>query len=173
MEGLGSDHFDVFYDDPALAARAKRSYLEGVIRSFPWIAMIDSFQHWLYTHPGHTRQDRTAEWLRLMDRFYGRQDWSGYEVAKEALWHRQLHLFHLPFYYVEYGIAQLGALQLWMKAREDPRRAISNYRAALALGGTRPLPELFSAAGIRFDFSERTLRPLVNELRMELAALPV
>ena len=172
MEALGCEHFDVFYADPTDAARAKRTYLEFVIRSFPWVAIIDSFQHWLYTHPGHTGAERTAEWLRLMGRFYGKQDWSGYEAAREALWHRQLHLFHVPFYYVEYAIAQLGALQLWMKAKEDPRRAIANYRAALALGGTRPLPELFAAAGIRFDFSERTLRPLMNELRGELERLP-
>jgi oligoendopeptidase F len=172
MESLGCEHFDVFYADPTDAARAKRTYLEFVIRSFPWVAIIDSFQHWLYTHPGHSRDDRTAEWLRLMDRFYGEQDWSGYEAAREALWHRQLHLFHIPFYYVEYAMAQLGALQLWMKARHDPRRAVANYRAALALGGTRPLPELFSAAGIRFDFSEKTLQPLMSELRDELERLP-
>jgi oligoendopeptidase F len=172
MEALGCEHYEVFYDDPADAARAKRSYLEKVLRLFPWAATIDSFQHWLYTHPGHGRSQRTAEWLRLMDRFDGKQDWSGYEAAREALWHRQLHLFHVPFYYVEYAIAQLGALQLWMKAREDPRRALANYRSALTLGGTRPLPELFAAAGISFDFSERTLRPLMNELREELDRLP-
>ena len=172
MEALGCEHFDVFYADPTDAARAKRTYLEFVIRSLPWIATIDSFQHWLYTRPGHSRAERTAEWLRLMGRFYGKQDWSGYEAAREALWHRQLHLFGIPFYYIEYAIAQLGALQLWMKAKQDPRRAIANYRAALALGGTRPLPELFAAAGIRFDFSEQTLRPLMNELREELDRLP-
>lgn len=172
MEALGCEHFDVFYPNPLDAARAKRSYLEGVLRLFPWVAIIDSFQHWLYTRPGHSRAQRTAEWLRLMDRFYGKQDWSSHEAAKEALWHRQLHLFHLPFYYVEYAIAQLGALQLWMKARHDPRRAIANYRAALSLGGTKPLPDLFAAAGINFDFSEKTLRPLMNELREELDRLP-
>ena len=172
MEALGCEHFDVFYENGADAARAKRSYLEGVIRFFPWMAIIDSFQHWIYTHPGHDREQRTAEWLRLMDRFYSRLDWSGHEVAKQTLWQRQLHLFHAPFYYVEYGIAQLGALQLWMKARQDPRKAVANYRAALALGGTRPLPELFSAAGIAFDFSDRTLRPLMNALGEELARLP-
>jgi oligoendopeptidase F len=172
MEALGCEHFDVFYANPADAARAKRSYLEGVIRFFPWMAIIDSFQHWIYTHPGHTRPQRTAEWLRLLERFYSRLDWSGHEAAKESLWQRQLHLFHHPFYYVEYGIAQLGALQLWMKARQDPRKAIANYRAALALGGTKPLPELFSAAGIAFDFSDKTLRPLMNALGEELARLP-
>ena len=100
-------------------------------------------------------------------------DWSGFEDWRRIEWQRQLHLFHAPFYYVEYGIAQLGALQLWMKARENPRQALANYRAALALGGTRPLPELFAAAGIRFDFSERTLGPLMNAVREELAQLPV
>jgi oligoendopeptidase F len=173
MEALGCEHFDAFYDDSADAARAKRAYLEKVVRSLPWIAVIDSFQHWLYTHPGHSREQRTAAWLGLLDRFHGRQDWSGYEAAREALWHRQLHLFYVPMYYVEYGIAQLGALQLWLKARQDPRRAMANYRAALALGGTRPLPDLFAAAGINFDFSEKTLRPLMNELRDELSRLPV
>jgi oligoendopeptidase F len=173
MELLGSEHFDVFYPDPAEAARARRAQIEGIIRFLPWMTTIDSFQHWIYTHPGHTRPQRTAEWLRLMDRFMGGVDWSGHEAAREAFWQHKLHLFHVPFYYVEYGIAQLGALQLWMKAKEDPRRALANYRAALALGGTRPLPELFAAAGIHFDFSERTLRPLIAALREELAQLPV
>jgi oligoendopeptidase F len=172
MEALGCEHFDVFYENSVDAARGKRAYLEMVIRSFPWIAIIDSFQHWIYTHPGHSRAERTGEWLRLMDRFYHRLDWTGHEATKESLWQRQLHLFHVPFYYVEYAIAQLGALQLWMKARHDPKRAIANYRAALALGGTRPLPELFAAAGISFDFSDKTLRPLMSALREALDALP-
>jgi oligoendopeptidase F len=164
MEALGSEHFDVFYSDSADAARAKRTYLEGVVRIFPWIATIDLFQHWIYTHPGHSRAQRTEHWLELSDRFGGDLDRSGIEHFRKTEWLRQLHLFHAPFYYVEYGIAQLGALQIWMKSREDPRRAMSNYRAALALGGTRPLPELFSAAGIRFDFSEKTLAPLMRTL---------
>ncbi len=172
MEALGCEHFDAFYASGADAARGKRNYLEGVIRFFPWMAIIDSFQHWIYTHAGHTREQRTAEWLRLMDRFFSDVDWTGHEDAKASLWQKQLHLFHQPFYYVEYGIAQLGALQLWMKARHDPRRAIANYRSALALGGTRPLPELFAAAGISFDFSEKTLSPLMNALGEELASLP-
>jgi oligoendopeptidase F len=94
------------------------------------------------------------------------------EEARAGSWQKQLHLYHVPFYYVEYGIAQLGALQLWMKAKEDPQRALSGYRAGLKLGGTRPLPELFSAAGIQFDFSEKTLRPLINAVRDELSQLP-
>jgi oligoendopeptidase F len=172
MELLGADHFDLFYADPADAARAKRTLLEGIIKFLPWMATIDSFQHWLYTHPRHTRGERTAEWLRLLERFSSRLDWSGYERVRETSWQKQLHLFHVPFYYIEYGIAQLGALQLWVKSLEDTHRAIANYRAALRLGGTRSLPELFSAAGIVFDFSERTLRPLMETIGDELAALP-
>jgi len=172
MELLGADHFDLFYADPADAARAKRTLLEGIIKFLPWMATIDAFQHWLYTHPGHTRSQRTSEWLRLLERFSSKLDWSGYEHVRQTSWQKQLHLFHVPFYYVEYGIAQLGALQLWVKSLEDTHRAIANYRAALRLGGTRSLPELFSAAGIVFDFSERTLRPLMETIGEELSALP-
>jgi oligoendopeptidase F len=167
MELLGSDHFDVFYPT-AEAARARHTLLEGIIRFLPWMATIDSFQHWIYTHPGQTRQQRTAQWLSILDRFGNKVDWSGHEEARASLWQRQLHLFHAPFYYIEYGIAQLGALQLWQKAKHDPQGALAGYRAALAMGGTRPLPELFAAAGIVFDFSERTLRPLVLALRKGL-----
>lgn len=171
MELLGADHFDVFYND-ADAARAKRTLIEGIIRFLPWMATIDSFQHWIYTHEGHTPQERTAEWLSILDRFSGDVDWSGYESSRATIWQKQLHLFQYPFYYIEYGIAQLGALQLWMKSRLDPRQALSNYRAALALGGTKPLPELFATAGIQFDFSTKTLLPLMDALREELTALP-
>ncbi len=171
MELLAVDHFDVFYNATD-AARAKKTMLEGIIRFFPWMATIDSFQHWLYTNPGHSRAQRTSAWLKIADRFGGAIDWSGFETVRESMWQRQLHLFHAPFYYIEYGIAQLGALQLWMKAKEDPHKALANYRAALSLGGTRTLPELFSAAGIAFDFSDRTLRPLMNALAEEIASLP-
>lgn len=107
-----------------------------------------------------------------MDRFSGTVDWTGWEPVRQSLWQRQGHLFHAPFYYVEYGIAQLGALQLWMKAKENPRQALAHYRSALSLGGTRPLPQLFAAAGIVFDFSQKTLRPLMNALEEELENLP-
>jgi oligoendopeptidase F len=171
MELLGSEHLDVFYN-PADTLRAKRKLIEGIIYFFPWMAIIDSFQHWIYTHPGHNRGQRKSHWLTLLDRFGGAVDWTGWESVRESLWQRQGHLFHAPFYYVEYGIAQLGALQLWMKARENPRQALANYRSALSLGGTRPLPQLFSAAGIIFDFSPKTLRPLMSALEEELANLP-
>ena len=172
MELLALDHFDAFYDDPADAARAKRNKLEEVIKFLPWMATIDMFQHWLYTHPGHSRAERTAFWLSLLDRFDSKIDYAGYEHVRRVCWQDQLHLFGVPFYYVEYGIAQLGALQLWLNASRDTSRAVADYRAALRLGGTRPLPELFAAAGIKFDFSERTLGPLIESVGKELARLP-
>lgn len=168
MELLGSDHLDVFYDQVD-ADRARRKMLEGIIRFLPSMAIFDSFQHWIFTHENHSRSQRQQQWLELQDRFKPGIDWTGYDVSKQSLWHQKGHLFESPFYYIEYGIAQLGALQLWMKSRHDPRQAIANYRAALALGGTRSLPELFAAAGIRFDFSSRTLEPLMKAVWDELS----
>jgi len=171
MEMLGSEHFSVFYN-PADTARAKRALFEGVIRLLPWVATVDSFQHWIYTHPGHSRSERIAFWLSLLDRFSSKLDWSGWETARETSWHRQAHIFRSPFYYIEYGIAQLGASQLWLKAKEDPRRALANYRSALKLGGTKSLPDLFAAAGIVFDFSAKTIAPILRAMEEELGRLP-
>jgi oligoendopeptidase F len=166
MELLGNDYLETFY--PATEARrARRDHLEGIIEIFPWIATVDAFQHWIYTHPGHTRAERTAAWLALMDRFGGDVDWSGHEAARAHLWHRQLHIFLHPFYYVEYGLAQLGALQVWASFRQDRARALAGYKRALAMGGARPLPELFAAAGGRFDFSAATVKPLLDLVRSE------
>lgn len=170
MELLAYDHLDVFYDGEDLD-RARREQLEGIIRVFPWIATIDAYQHWLYEHPRHTRDERTGRWLSLMDRFGGIEDWSGYEEVRASLWQRQLHLYGVPFYYIEYGIAQIGAMQLWLNARADRAAALRRYRAALALGGSRSLPELWAAAGLRFDFSAATLEPLIEAVRRELDAL--
>ena len=176
MEAMAADHYDVFYgpDKAGEADRAKRSFFEGIIRFFPWMATIDTFQHWIYTHPGHTPEERTAQWLRTLERFGSKAvDWSGYEAQRATMWHRQLHLFHYPFYYIEYGIAQLGALQLWMQYKDDPKAALANYRQGLGLGGTRPLPELFDATGLNFAFNRQTLAPLMQAVADELAALPV
>ncbi len=170
MELLGAPHLDVFYSE-AEARRARRTHLEGIVNVFPWIATVDAFQHWLYTHPGHPRAERSAAWLRLMDRFGGDVDWSGLETTRASLWHRQLHIFLYPFYYVEYGIAQLGALQVWANAADHPAKALADYKAGLALGGARPLPELFARAGCRFDFRRATLKPLMERLQEELAKL--
>ena len=106
-----------------------------------------------------------------MDRFGGQVDWSGHEKARAQLWHRQLHIFIHPFYYVEYGIAQLGALQIWNNSKRHKVQALQDYQKALAMGGSRPLPELFAAAGCRFDFSSATVKPLIDMVRGELAKL--
>ena len=170
MELLGAPHLTEFYS-PGEAARARRTHMEGIILLLPWIATIDAFQHWIYTHPGHTREQRRAQWLKLLERFGGIEDYSGIEEARANMWHRQGHLFGSPFYYIEYGIAQLGALQLWLNAKKDTAAAVANYRKALGLGGSRPLPELFKAAKLKFDFGPKTVKPLAKAIQKELAEL--
>ena len=172
MELLGARDTAVFYDE-AEGRRSYRQLLEGIVLILPWIATVDAFQHWLYAHPAHSRDERRAAWNSLLDRFGGIVDWSGHEEARASGWHRQLHIFLYPFYYIEYGIAQLGALQVWLNARRDRAAAVSAYRRGLSLGGSRPLPELFEAAGIRFDFRREALSPLVEAIREELGRLAV
>ncbi len=170
MELLGNEFLDAFYP-PVEHKRARRTHLEAVVGLFPWIATVDAFQHWVYTHPRHKREERTAAWLALMDRFGGDVDWGGCEKARANLWHRQLHIFLSPLYYIEYGIAQLGALQVWANARRDRRKALGDYVHGLALGGSRPLPELFKTVGCQFDFGPQTIGPLVEMVEEELVAL--
>ncbi len=170
MELLGNEFLEEFYSSND-ANRARRTHLEGIIGIFPWIATVDAFQHWIYTHPGHTRAARAVAWLELMDRFGGDVDWSGYDKSRAYLWHRQLHIFLHPFYYIEYGIAQLGALQVWANSKRDKAKALGDYKSSLALGGSRPLPELFSAAGCQFEFSAKTIKPLAKTVREELAKM--
>ena len=170
MELLGARDLERFYDDQD-ASRSYRQLLEGIVQILPWIATVDAFQHWIYAHPDQSRDDRRQAWSALLDRFGGIVDWSGSEEARAHSWHRQLHIFLYPFYYIEYGIAQLGALQVWHRALTDRSGAVAAYRRALSLGGARPLPELFAAADIRFDFHERTLAPLMDALRAELAKI--
>jgi oligoendopeptidase F len=170
MELLGNEFIENFYGAPD-SRRARREHLEGIVEIFPWIATVDAFQHWIYSHPGHGRAERQQAWVQLMDRFGGEVDWTGEEEARAKLWHRQLHIFLHPFYYIEYGIAQLGALQIWANSKKDKARALGHYHRALALGGSRPLPELFAAAGCRFDFSRQTVQPLVSLVKSELANL--
>jgi oligoendopeptidase F len=171
MELFAGNELDVFYSAED-AARAKRKHLESIIRILPWIAQIDAFQHWIYARPTHAREERTQKWLELDHAFGAAVDWSGYQENRESYWQRQLHLYVHPFYYIEYGIAQLGALQLWLRFKRDREAALQGYRSALALGGSRPLPELFAAAGARFDFSAETIGPLVEAVQEELAGLP-
>jgi oligoendopeptidase F len=167
MELIGGEHLNEFYD-PKDVRRSNREHLEGIIQTLAWVANIDAFQHWLYEHPKHSAAERREAWEELYEKFGGKFiDWSGLEEIKNYLWHRQLHIFEVPFYYIEYGIAQLGALQVWLNARRDPKKALADYKHGLSLGGSRPVGELYSAAGISFDFSEGIIKPLIEAVTEE------
>ncbi len=167
MELLGSAYLETFYD-AGDAARARHDQFEGAIGLLPWIAIVDAFQHWIYTHPEHTADERSDQFTALMKRFGSGVDWSGFEEALRYRWQAQLHIFEYPFYYIEYGIAQLGALQVWRNSRKDMGGAVEAYKSALRLGGSRPLPELFKAADTRFDFSDEIIKPLMTEVGDEI-----
>lgn len=162
-----------FYADEAELGRARRHQLEDSVVLLPWIATIDAFQHWVYGNPKHSRQERKAFWLELDSRYGHEVDWSGIEDVRAWLWQRQKHLFDYPFYYIEYGIAQLGALQLWLRSVETGEKAaVETYIKGLSLGGSKPLPELFTAAGLRFDFGADMVKRIVERVERELEKLP-
>ena len=171
MELFGASNLDPFYDQ-AEADRSNRKLLEGIVLILPWIATVDAFQHWIYSHPGHTPR-RAQGRLAVAHRPVRRRSSTGRATrrSRDHSWHRQLHIFLYPFYYIEYGIAQLGALQIWRRSLTDRAGAVADYRRALALGGSRPLPELFEAAGTRFGFDEELIAPLMNAIGQELERL--
>lgn len=171
MELLSHPGWSKFYDEEE-ADRARRTHLEGVVFLLPWIATIDSFQHWVYSNPGHTREERAEVWLSIRERFGSKMDWSGHSDFREVSWQQQGHLFGAPFYYIEYGIAQLGSLQLWKTHRGDSQKALDDYASAMTLGNTRPLPELFSAAGLKLGFDEGHVSSLLDEIDEALSKLP-
>ena len=169
MELFSMDYWDVFFDTQEDLKRAKEHQLERVLTIFPWIATIDKFQHWVYEHPDHTLEERAENWRSIMNEYTSiAMDVSGLEEYRRFAWQRQLHLFEVPFYYIEYGIAQLGAIGLWKQFKEDKDKAVHNYLNALKLGGTRTLPELFEAAGLKFDFSPDYISELMLFVQGEL-----
>jgi oligoendopeptidase F len=172
MELFTMDHWHMFFDNEEEMKRAKRHQLERVITIFPWIATIDKFQHWVYENPGHSLEERKENWYRILNEFSTKAiDYSGLEKFREYSWQRQLHLFEVPFYYIEYGIAQLGAIGMWKQYRENPKQALQKYMHALSLGGTKTLPELYKAAGINFDFSPEKIKDLMLFVNTELDKL--
>jgi oligoendopeptidase F len=172
MELFSMDHWELFFTDKNDLARAREHQLERVISIFPWIATIDKFQHWIYENPNHTLDERKQNWLRILEEFSSRSvDWTGLEHYREFGWQRQLHLFEVPFYYIEYGIAQLGAIGLWMQYKNNKEKALSNYMQALSLGGTRTLPELYEAAGLKFNFSKEHIKELMAFVSKEMEAI--
>jgi oligoendopeptidase F len=169
MELFTMDHWDLFFDSKNDLARAKEHQLERVITIFPWIATIDKFQHWIYENPFHSLEERKEKWVEILEEFSSHSvDWQGLEEFREYGWQKQLHLFEVPFYYIEYGIAQLGALGLWMQYKRNKERALQNYIQALSLGGTRTLPELYDAAGLKFDFAKEQIKQLMDFVGEEM-----
>jgi oligoendopeptidase F len=169
MELISMDHWDVFFSDEAELRRAKREHLEDLIETLPWVATIDQFQHWVYLHPGHSPEERREAWDVIFDKFADTvTDWSSLETTKDYLWQKQLHLYEVPFYYIEYGMAQLGAIAVWRNFRRDPVNGLQGYQNALKLGYLRPIPEIYAAAGIKFDFSREYIKELMQFVRTEL-----
>lgn len=172
MELFTMDYWDIFFDKADDLRRAKLQQLERVITIFPWIATIDKFQHWIYEHPHHTVKERTSAWRRIQDEFSTNMvDWTGFDDYRSCSWQRQLHLFEVPFYYIEYGIAQLGAIAMWKQFRENKEQALDNYMRALGLGYTAPLKQLYEAAGIDFDFSPGHVKTLITFVQEEMEKL--
>ena len=169
MELFSMEHWEVFFSDADQLERAREYQLERVITIFPWIAIVDKFQHWIYEHPIHSNEERTIEWNKILTEFSDTVvDYSGLENFRSNLWQKQLHLFEVPFYYIEYGIAQLGAIGMWKQFKLNKEDALNNYCNALSLGGTRTLPQLFETAGLKFDFSPTTIKELMDFVKQEM-----
>jgi oligoendopeptidase F len=169
MELISMNHWDVFFDNEADLKSAKEEQLKDTLKTLPWVATIDAFQHWLYTNPTHTIAERTAAWENIFDRFGGNfVDWSNYPEQKKNLWQKQLHLFEVPFYYIEYAIAQLGAIAIYRNYLADPEKTLEQYLAALKLGYTKSMKEIYETAGIRFDFSADYIKELMDFLKIEI-----
>jgi oligoendopeptidase F len=165
MELIGGEHLEgTFYSAPE-ARRSNRSEVEGMVKLFTWVATIDAFQHWVYTRPEHSTEERAEEWSRIFYRFAGLENYEGFEDVLRSRWQRQLHLFQVPFYYIEYGIATIGALGIWLHYRRDPEGGIAAYKRALSLGSSRPLPQLFEAAGLKWGFGPDEIERYAGELK--------
>lgn len=168
MELMTFDGLDVFYNDDD-KKRAIHTHLEGIITMLPWIALVDQFQHWIYTNPTHTEEQRENKWQELHTAMSNEVvDWSNYDAVRKTIWHKQLHIFEVPFYYIEYGIAQLGAIAVWRNYKQDKAKAIEAYKNALRLGFTKPIPEMYKTAGIQFNFSKEYVKELMDFLNDEL-----
>ncbi len=172
MELLSMDYWSLFFRSEEEHKRAKRSQLEGIIMILPWIASVDKFQHWLYLNPNHSYDERNRKWIEILERFEtGQVNWSGFDKTRASSWQKQLHLFETPFYYIEYGIAQLGAIAIWKQYRQNPEKAIDRYEKALQLGYSVPIPEIYRTAGIDFTFTGGYVRELMKFVSDELEVL--
>jgi oligoendopeptidase F len=171
MELISMDHWDEFFSQEDLK-RAKHEHLEDLIETLPWVATIDKFQHWLYENPEHTSAERKQQWNKIYHEFSDTvTDWSGLEESKDFLWQKQLHLYEVPFYYIEYGMAQLGAVAVWRNFRKDRQKGLQGYMNALSLGYLRSIPKIYEAAHIKFDFSRKYINELMGFVRAELKSI--
>jgi len=172
MELISMDNWDVYFTNEEDLVRAKKEQLADVLKTLPWVAVIDQFQHWIYTNPNHNAADREAAFKQIYTRFgAGFADWEDYEQQFGNVWQKQLHLFEVPFYYIEYAIAQLGAIAVWKNYKENPQQALDQYLAALTLGYTKPMNEIYETAGIKFDFSASYVKELAAFVKEELEKL--
>ncbi|WP_017257752.1 M3 family oligoendopeptidase [Pedobacter arcticus] len=172
MELISMDHWDEFFKDPEELKRAKRYQLRDVLKTLPWVAVVDAFQHWIYTNPTHTTAERTKAWTEIFNRFGANfVDWTDHQEALENLWQKQLHIFEVPFYYIEYAIAQLGAIAMWKNYKQNPEKGLANYIAALKLGYTKNIKEIYKTAGIEFNFSATYIKELMDFVKLELEKL--
>ncbi|MGH4124166.1 MAG: M3 family oligoendopeptidase [Clostridium sp.] len=172
MELITMDKWDEFYKNDSDLKRAKREKLEGIIKFLPWGITVDKFQHWIYLNPQATSKERNDKFAEIAKEYtYSSVDFTGFEDVLKHRWKNQLHIYEVPFYYIEYAIAQLGALQVWKNYKENPKKAIEAYKNALSLGCSKPLPEVYAAAGIRFDFSEEIIKDLMDFVSKELETL--
>ena len=171
MELLSMDHWNVFYSNLNELKRAKLEQLEKALGTLPWVAAIDRFQHWIYTTP-HTAEERKQKWLEI-DSELGNKiiNWKGQESSHKTMWQKQLHLYEVPFYYIEYGMAQLGAIAMWRSYKKLGEKALDNYMNALKLGYTKSIGEIYKTAGIKFDFSIEYVKELANFIKKELKKL--
>ncbi len=169
MELISMDHWDIFFTNEADLKRAKLEHLEDLIETLPWVATIDKFQHWIYENPRHTLEERKSNWNRILNEFADKTtDWSGLQEGKDYLWQKQLHLYEVPFYYIEYGMAQLGAIAVWRNYRNNPQKGLQGYMNALKLGYMKTIPEIYAAADIRFDFSKGYIKELMDFVKEEI-----
>lgn len=172
MELMSMEHWDHFFSDKQDLNRARKKHLEDVLKGLPWIAAVDAFQHWIYLNPQHTIEERSKVWVDIYNRFNGKSiNWDGLEEIKSSLWHRQLHIFEVPFYYIEYGFAQLGAIAVWRNFKSNPNDALNKYIKALSLGYTESIPNIYNTAGVSFEFSAEYVRELCSFVRSELELL--
>lgn len=172
MELFGMTHWDVFFDNAEDLKAARKRHLEGIFATFSSVSVNDSFQHWMYENPDHIADERCLKYAELYEKYNNDvTEWEGLEKFKAHNWQRIMHVYHMPFYYIEYAFAQLGAVAMYKQFKSDPVKAIANYKKALSLGYTKSIGEIYEAAGIRFDFSEAYVSEIVGFLAEEYEAL--